>query len=128
MRWPLLFECPLTSRSDTGILTLIVASETAGLELHDKASRSWVAAESVAKPWEIVCIIGEKVPAFTRSELFPATLHRVVRATPCTLLSDSAFTPRRPRRASVTRWHSSSTLPSDVTSLTSLTLPHFYGS
>lgn len=56
-----------------------MASDVPGLELHDKATRQWVPSEKVAKPWEIICIIGEKVPQFTRSELFPGTLHRVVR-------------------------------------------------
>ena len=56
-----------------------MASDIAGLELQHKASKKWISSDAVAKPWEIICIIGEKIPAFTRCELFPGTLHRVVR-------------------------------------------------
>lgn len=116
---------------DTGLITLIVVSEVNGLEVKlrysfwlaasegvssqvcNKADSTWVPVDKIARPWQLLCIIGEKIPHFSRSPLFPGTLHRVVRSLCCDATAPHKLSHRLRFRTSVTRWRSCWTSPSD---------------
>jgi len=68
---------------DTGILTIIMCSQVAGLQVWDRKNNDWLQIEKLLidnfkKPDEhlAVCIMGEKISLFADS--LTATLHRVM--------------------------------------------------
>lgn len=64
---------------DTGLVTLLLRTAVPSLEIWDALNKCYVKAEALCGEDEMLAFIGEKVPMFTNSKNFPATLHRVVR-------------------------------------------------
>jgi len=73
--------------TDTGILTLILCSEVAGLQVWDRKKKDWMEIENnLIEKYKsqypnqkfIMCILGEKAGLFTGSEALKPTLHRVM--------------------------------------------------
>jgi isopenicillin N synthase-like dioxygenase len=60
-------------------VTLLLRTAVPSLEIWDALNKCYVKAEALCGEDEMLAFIGEKVPMFTNSKKFPATLHRVVR-------------------------------------------------
>jgi len=70
---------PSSAHQDTGLLTLVVCSGVAGLQIYDKQTDTWMAMESNFEPRNYVFVfMGEKISLFSGCEQFVATTHRVV--------------------------------------------------
>eukprot|EP01120_Amphizonella_sp_Union-15-10_P003408 TRINITY_DN13828_c0_g1_i1.p1 TRINITY_DN13828_c0_g1~~TRINITY_DN13828_c0_g1_i1.p1 ORF type:complete len:304 (+),score=72.63 TRINITY_DN13828_c0_g1_i1:31-912(+) len=69
---------PSLPHQDTGLLTLAVVSKVPGLQIFDKRSQDWLEVEKLYPPKTLLLWLGEKVPLFSGSNDFEATLHRVV--------------------------------------------------
>ncbi len=64
---------------DTGLVTLLLRTSVPSLEIWDSRDKCYVKAEALCGEDELLAFVGEKIPMFTNSKHFPATLHRVVR-------------------------------------------------
>jgi len=75
------------AHTDTGILTLILCSQIAGLQIWDRQKAQWMEAEKgLIEKYKsqspnqhlVVCIMGEKISVFTGAASLEPTLHRVM--------------------------------------------------
>jgi len=67
-------------KRDTGLLTVIACSKVPGLQIYDRMLGCYVDVEPMGRPWkDLIVFMGEKIPLFSASSLFPATKHRVVK-------------------------------------------------
>jgi isopenicillin N synthase-like dioxygenase len=71
-------KCACEEHTDTGLVTLLLRTAVPSLEIWDALNKCYVKAEALCGEDEMLAFIGEKVPMFTNSKKFPATLHRVM--------------------------------------------------
>jgi len=64
--------------TDTGLVTAIVSGTVPGLVIKDRKSGNWLNIEALAKPKQLLLMMGEKIPLFSGSEIFQPTKHKVV--------------------------------------------------
>jgi len=71
-------KCVCAAHEDTGLLTFGVVSDDPGLVIWDRVKGDWVEIEKEAKKNEIICFVGQKIPLFSGSSIWPATTHKVI--------------------------------------------------